>query len=535
MGGRRLGRVLDPVLKRLAMRTIMAVLLLASTSGCAWLFHKPRPDLDLPPAERPWRVRCEWVLPPSAEPGAAPGPRGAGWTWASDASSRRLVLDGRVEDGFFSVTGLRAASDEDDRDVVAMPATVRAVSDACAETLARQKPGETLRVHSVTGSRDGEGIAVPLVFPDDPALSRPVSRMVVFGDSLSDTGNLKQRLMVFPSSPYWLGRFANGPNWADYLAERTGVSIHNHAFGGAVAVEHEDVPAADIIASIQEGAQVLLTGSIDRYVQDYVERDLTYGVVQHPREIVHVIWGGANDYISKEPFTGEIGTLLDDPQGEAGYVRIVDEAVAAISGQVRRLYAAGARQFVVVNLPDLGRTPIVLQNTSYVPFVRPERDDTRRLVLARKLGDLTMYHNNRLRLVISRLSADLPCATIIPIDAAQIVDRMLTGQAPDGSRKRFDYGFAVDGMEDELRDGRRRVRQQKRCYSGGYLGTSDPAKVCAQARNAFFWDIVHPTSYTHCWVAFFVQRELARAGLLSAEPSAEEHRAYCTRQAELVY
>jgi hypothetical protein len=43
---------------------------------------------------------------------------------------------------------------------------------------------------------------------------------------------------------------------------------------------------------------------------------------------------------------------------------------------------------------------------------------------------------------------------------------------------------------------------------------------------------VHPTSYTHCWVAFFVQRELAQAGLAAAPASVAEHRAYCTARTQ---
>ena len=118
--------------------------------------------------------------------------------------------------------------------------------------------------------------------PADPELPRPVSRMVVFGDSLSDNGNLKRRLMIFPNSPYWFGRFANGPNWTEYFADRTGLSVQNHAYGGAVAVNHEDVPSESIVASIEKGAQFFLTGSVVNQVKDYRERDLQAGLVQDP-------------------------------------------------------------------------------------------------------------------------------------------------------------------------------------------------------------------------------------------------------------
>jgi hypothetical protein len=47
-----------------------------------------------------------------------------------------------------------------------------------------------------------------------------------------------------------------------------------------------------------------------------------------------------------------------------------------------------------------------------------------------------------------------------------------------------------------------------------------------------FWDVVHPTSYTHCWLAYFVQRELAEAGLAAAPLSPTQQRGYCTARTQ---
>jgi phospholipase/lecithinase/hemolysin len=38
-------------------------------------------------------------------------------------------------------------------------------------------------------------------------LAGPYSQLIVFGDSLSDVGNLKQSTVLFPVSPYYQGRF----------------------------------------------------------------------------------------------------------------------------------------------------------------------------------------------------------------------------------------------------------------------------------------------------------------------------------------
>ena len=73
----------------------------------------------------------------------------------------------------------------------------------------------------------------------------------------------------------------------------------------------------------------------------------------------------------------------------------------------------------------------------------------------------------------------------------------------------------------------RPILLQDRCYNGGYLGTNDPGKVCANASRVVFWDSVHPTTFTHCWIAWFVQSQMAQAGFLGPAPTAEANRWAC--------
>ena len=78
------------------------------------------------------------------------------------------------------------------------------------------------------------------------AAAGPLREVVVFGDSLSDSGNvfvateavLAEAIPVSP--PYFQGRFSNGPVWVDILAEKLGLQLRpflqggtNFAFGGA--------------------------------------------------------------------------------------------------------------------------------------------------------------------------------------------------------------------------------------------------------------------------------------------------------------
>ncbi|MGH7788935.1 MAG: SGNH/GDSL hydrolase family protein, partial [Candidatus Binatia bacterium] len=494
-----------------------ALLLFAVLSGCGVLFHKPRPQPDAAPA---WGVRCAWEIP--ARAAATIEAPTIGRTWARETGGRRLLVDGGLEDGFLRVDALRAV--DDSASTVALPPSWRAVNDACAATV-RAQHGGAASVYEVFAAREGEDVPVTMAFPPQPGGPR-ITRLVLFGDSLSDSGNLKQRLEVFPAAPYWLGRFANGPNWVDRLARDTDLAVQNHSFGGAVSAPLDDIPAVDVLAAIQAGGQRVVTGSIDRYIDDYIRRDLAGGALRRPRETLFVLWAGANDYLSKEPFGGDIATLLDSPSGAAGYREAVDTVVAATVDQVRRLHAAGARHFMVATLPDLGRMPLVLHNTSYQPRgVRGE--DARRAQLSRKLSALTAAHNAALRRALAQLATALPDATVADADAARMFASMIASRALRDRAQRFDYGFDLASLARTLQDAQGAVGVQDRCYRGGYLGSRDPHEICPEVARIFFWDAVHPSAYAHCWIGWFVQTELARHGLRSRAPSVQEARRRC--------
>src|SRR4051812_8541313 len=73
-----------------------------------------------------------------------------------------------------------------------------------------------------------------LASPTFPASAGQFTKLVVLGDSLSDTGNLFAATGgAIPPSPYYLGRFSNGPVWVEYLAEALDVPFEDYAYGGA--------------------------------------------------------------------------------------------------------------------------------------------------------------------------------------------------------------------------------------------------------------------------------------------------------------
>ena len=64
------------------------------------------------------------------------------------------------------------------------------------------------------------------------AEASPISALIVYGDSLSDNGNLFAAVGFLPA-PYASGRFSNGPVAVEYLATMFGVPLVNFAYGGA--------------------------------------------------------------------------------------------------------------------------------------------------------------------------------------------------------------------------------------------------------------------------------------------------------------
>ena len=75
--------------------------------------------------------------------------------------------------------------------------------------------------------------AVGAVAMATPAEAQRVTRIVAFGDSYADDGNLFQLLGIPAPASYPRGRFSNGTNFVDTMALGLNVPVQNFAIGGA--------------------------------------------------------------------------------------------------------------------------------------------------------------------------------------------------------------------------------------------------------------------------------------------------------------
>lgn len=492
-----------------------------TTIACTPVLHEPAPRLVPSDQVSRWLVRCEKVRSVRHDR-RVPG-KTSHWLWARDEQGLPVAVTGTLQDGFLVVGPASGNTDPSVRNV-----GFDELREICQKTVRRSKRGAFHALGHVRAARRREGINVPLLAPRPPTAKEPVTRLVIFGDSLSDSGKLKKRLLVFPGRPYWIGRFSNGPNWADYLERILDVPVQNHAYGGASVHPRSLMSSANVITKMAEVGQFFVSGSLGLQIEDYTGRFLESGTIDHPDKTIFLFWGGANDYLAKIPFDGTIQTLLDRPMATGGYQTIARRVIQSMEEQILHLYEAGARRFIVLNLPDLGATPIVLQNNTYTGEKPDPSPVEKKIALASRLSQLSQFHNQELAVALRELREKLPEAEILSPDTAALFASILDANFSfDGSGTPFDLGFDVTSQRVLLESDTSSIHLQKRCFTGGYLGSPRAEDICANADRVLFWDTIHPTTFAHCWQAYFIALELQNAGWWSGLNDPESHKARC--------
>ena len=478
------------------------------------------------PTIKSWQVHCESSLKPLPKKGqSSKTSKSKGWIAARTSAGYKIELKGRLEAGFVQVVDVATEDPGWSLDTKQPYAHLRKV---CRQTMAKRKQGLQFRPGLVRTSKSKTGVYTSFVF-DDWSEREPATRLVIFGDSLSDTGKLRRRLQVAPRQPYWLGRFANGPVWVDYLEVSSGMVVQNHALGGAMAAHRERMSNEVLAQRIMTSGQFVVTGSISHQIDDYAQNYLKDKQGQQQASTIGILWAGANDYISKEAFSSSISALLSSPASEVGYDAVVSRVVAALKEHVLRLHDLGLKKILVINLPDLGKTPMVLHNTSFEPHADNLTEPDRLLLFSSRLSELTLAHNEALEDMVESVRQASPDLDIVVADAGALLERALKSELNGG-----DMGFDFASNQVTLSGEASEQFYQDRCYSGMTLGVLAPsASICSNPPRAVFWDLVHPSSYFHCWTAYEFGNMLHAQGWADAMPEETEHRAWCERIADV--
>ena len=277
---------------------------------------------------------------------------------------------------------------------------------------------------------------ITLTLLTSPAVLRagPFTDLIVFGDSLSDVGNVAQASFgIFPGSYYHNDRFSNGPVWVESLATQLGLGPlqrstaggDNFAYGGAKTTGTGGIEGFFIRDLDEQVAQFLDSRSVDPAA-------------------LFVVFAGSNDFIQG--------------QTDVGF------PVGRITADVNRLIAAGAREFLVPNLPLLGFTPR-FNNSPATAAAYNQRTADFNAALDASLAALETvdtalkFH----RLDVAALFSDA-IATPARFALANVTDAAAPGLAPgDGS-----YNTSL---------------------------------IASNAHEYLFWDDLHPTAAVHAILA----------------------------------
>jgi len=185
---------------------------------------------------------------------------------------------------------------------------------------------------------------------------RDYTRIVVFGDSLSDTGNVAHLTFAKYGVPipspiggnYTLGRFTDGydtvpaaQNYFGVWVEQLSASIPSHP---AVTNSLDGGTNYAYGFALTSGGTSTLQLAGGQFTVDVenMGRQISNYLATHPKinnKTLFVVWGGANDVLNATSPTQVVNAAIQETL------------------DIQRLIAAGATQILVLNLPPLGLTP----------------------------------------------------------------------------------------------------------------------------------------------------------------------------------
>jgi thermolabile hemolysin len=261
------------------------------------------------------------------------------------------------------------------------------------------------------------------------AVALTPSRVIVFGDSLSDMGNIDDATGFVPGSTYYDGRFTNGAVWVEYLANDLGVGPlkpstaggDNFAYGGA------QTSGASGVGGI--------------FIRDLVEQFSDYRATRAvDPAALYVVWAGANDL-----FDGETN---------------VNVPIGRVVGTLETLASLGATQFLVPNLPILGKIP----------------DYNRDPVASAAFDQLSYQYNAAFAAAIAGLADKHVGATFYQLDVGELFTSAVQQPA----------AFGLTNVTDPAAPG---------LFPGLFIYNEN--RIVAHPDQYLFWDTVHPTAAVH--------------------------------------
>lgn len=290
-----------------------------------------------------------------------------------------------------------------------------------------------------------------------PAAGQPVpGQIVVFGDSLSDPGNAFAFVresatppdytldaFLVPDAPYARGghHLTNGATWIEQLARPLGLArnvrpaflgANPYAMNFAIATGRARDDGVNPNLAVQVGAFLQKTGGLA------------------PADALYVVQVGGND----------VRDALFLAAGGGNPVPLLQAAAASIAANIAALHAAGARHFLVWNVPDVGLTPALAILDAQIPGAA---------------AGATFLTQTFKALLAAALAPLLPLQgiSLVPFDAFALISTIHANPAQ----------FGLTNVTDAC------------------LTPNVPPFTCNNPDEYLFWDGIHPTRAVHAIVA----------------------------------
>lgn len=281
------------------------------------------------------------------------------------------------------------------------------------------------------------------------ALAQPLDQVIVFGDSLSDRGNLYEYMnhQLPMSPPYYEGRFTNGPVWVELLVKKlypnnTETHFLDYAYGGA------NVGTKEVFTDFS------LQNQIERYFD---------GHPQANSNALFVIWAGSNNYLD----------LPDEIDST------VDQVISGLGDSIEKLIHKGAKNFFIINVPDLSTTPAAIEFESQTDLKR--------------MSDM---HNKMLVEKINQLKIKYPQVRWLLFDVTNIMGDIIAHPEKHGFK---------DGKHtccEYIQENSLNINNNPQLLKSKFLMTVDKIAFSAVKSDDvcydyLFFDLYHPTAHAH--------------------------------------
>ncbi|XP_050139753.1 GDSL esterase/lipase At5g55050-like [Malus sylvestris] len=308
-----------------------------------------------------------------------------------------------------------------------------------------------------------------------------VPAIYVFGDSLVDVGNNDYlTISVFKADfPHngvdypgkvATGRWGNGKNSADFLAEKVGLPT-SPPYLSLVSKSNKRKASFVNGVSFASGGAGIFNGSDEQYRQAIpLSYQVNYYSEVHQNNGLQLGSKGAKDHLSKSLFLIVIGSndifgyfRNSQLQNEYTLQQYANLMVSNLKEQLQRMHALGAQKFIVIGTGPVGCCPAQRNSST------GECNDVE--------NSMSVMYNEALKSMLQQLKPALGISYTL-FDTYTVLTNIIQNAAS--------YGFT------EVRAA---------CCGMGKLNAEFPctpvSSLCSNRRNHVFWDFYHPTQATH--------------------------------------